>query len=312
MAKQSSQKLDQYIESLNMNGLLGRVLQMPAKKKSNNKQILLVYGHHASLERMYGFAEELQKYGSVTMPDLPGFGGMQSFYKINEEPDIDTLADYLASFIKMRYKNRRFTVAGMSFGFVIVTRMLQKYPEMAKKIDNIISIVGFVHHEDFKLKTHQKLLLKMSSTLLSKRPIAVLSRYLLLNRPMIHLAYSVVGDSHSKLKDADASERKRRIRFEVELWQANDLRTYAYTGREMLRVNLCNGNRQIPLKVTHVSVAEDRYFDNNVVEQHLNIVYTDVEVVSTTMPAHAPTVVSSAKEAAQFIPKQLRSQLKAA
>ena len=89
------------VVALNMNGLRGRMLSLPAKK-NKKREIMLVYGHHSSLERMYGLAEVLNDYGSVTLPDLPGFGGMDSFYKIHEKPDMDTMADYLATFVKMR------------------------------------------------------------------------------------------------------------------------------------------------------------------------------------------------------------------
>lgn len=131
MSKRQKNIVD-YIQPLNMNGLQGRVLQMPAPK-NKNREILFIYGHHSSLERWWGLVQNFNRYGAVTMPDLPGFGGMDSFYKIGEKPTIDNLADYLASFIKMRYKRRRFTIIGMSLGFVIATRMLQRYPDLAKK-----------------------------------------------------------------------------------------------------------------------------------------------------------------------------------
>src|SRR5690349_17907325 len=101
----------EYIVPLNMNGLKGRLLRLPPKK-NKKREILLVYGHHSSLERMYSIAQVLNAYGAVTLPDLPGFGGMDSFYKIKEKPDIDTMADYLASVVKLRYKGRRITILG--------------------------------------------------------------------------------------------------------------------------------------------------------------------------------------------------------
>ena len=124
-----------------MNGLQGRMLHLPAPK-GRNREILLVYGHHSSLERWWGLAQVLNRYGAVTMPDLPGFGGMDSLYKIDKKPTIDNLADYLAAFVKMRYKRRRVTIIGMSFGFVVVTRMLQRFPELVKKVDVLTSLLS--------------------------------------------------------------------------------------------------------------------------------------------------------------------------
>ena len=86
-----------YIQPLNINGLEGRMLHVPAPPKKH-REILLLYGHHAKLERWWSLVENLQQYGSVTMPDLPGFGGMDSFYRVHRRPTIDAFADYLADY----------------------------------------------------------------------------------------------------------------------------------------------------------------------------------------------------------------------
>ncbi|CAN5691593.1 hypothetical protein BH23PAT2_BH23PAT2_02000 [soil metagenome] len=309
MAKKEQKNITQHIKSLNMNGLRGRVLDMPSPKKKN-KQILLLYGHHASIERMLGLAEELNKYGSVCLPDFPGFGGMQSLYKIGAEPDLDALADYLAAFIKMRYNHRRLTIIGMSFGFIVAVRMMQRYPELTKKIDVIISMVGFAHHEDFHIPAHTKLLLKAGSSLFSKRTPAIFARYVFLNSLVIRATYLLLADSNVKMKDASASERSRRINFEIDLWQSNDVRTYARTGKVMLTLDLCKSSKQLSVPVHHVQVEEDRYFDNRIVQQHLAIIFKDVSIMKTSLKGHAPTTVAGAKEAAPFIPRKLRSILK--
>jgi len=295
-----------YIVPLHMNGLNGRMLYLPPKK-SKKRQILLVYGHHASLERMFGLAEEFNKYGGVTIPDLPGFGGMQSFYRIGTKPTLDNLADYLAAFVKMRYKRRRVTIIGMSFGFIVVTRMLQRYPELAAKVDLLVSVVGFAHHEDFKFKRHNFLLLRFTASIFSRRVPALFFRHVLLRAPFIRMSYKMVADKHVKLHDADEEERKRRISFEIGLWQMNDVRTYMDTTITMLKVNLCNQSVNLP--VYHVAVDRDRYFNNHLVEQHLNIIYSDVHMIRSAMLGHAPTVLATAKEAAPFIPRAIRKAL---
>src|ERR1700730_17200494 len=148
MAKKTLQSPADYIVPLNMNGLEGRMLRVPASGK-REREILLIYGHHAMLERWWSLVENLNEYGAVTMPDLPGFGGMASFAKIKKKPTIDNYADYLAAFIKLRFRRKRFTIVAISYGFVIVTRMLQKYPELVKRVDILVSLVGFVHKDDF-------------------------------------------------------------------------------------------------------------------------------------------------------------------
>jgi pimeloyl-ACP methyl ester carboxylesterase len=247
MPKQNT-KIDKYIVPMYINGLHGRMLRMPNTKKK--REILMVYGHHASLERMFGLAEVLNKYGSLTAPDLPGFGGMESFYKIGEKPTLDNMADYLATFIKLAYKRRRVTILAMSFGFLVTTRMLQKYPDLAKKVDLLVSFVGFVHHEDFKLRRRDRLLLRYTGTIFSNRLPAFIGKTFVLRAPLITMAYKLVEDKHSKLHDADAEEKKRRIAFEVYLWQCNDLRTHADTTITLFTTNLCTS--QVGLPVHHI------------------------------------------------------------
>src|SRR5688572_21813168 len=106
MAGKSKNSPVEYVQPLLMNGLSGRMLYIPAKN-SKKRQMLVISGQHTSIERMEALAHELAKYGTVTVPDLPGFGGMEPLYKLGVKPDLDTMADYLASFIKLRYMRKR-------------------------------------------------------------------------------------------------------------------------------------------------------------------------------------------------------------
>lgn len=290
-----------------MNGLHGRMLRMPAKKPSQ-REMLLIYGHHASLERMFGLAEDLNRYGGVTMPDLPGFGGMESFYKVGLKPTVDDLADYLAAFIKLRYRGRRISIMGMSFGFVIATKMLQRYPELAKKVDLLVSVVGFAHKDDFKFKKRNYLIMLWLARVFSNRPMAWFGRHIILRPAFIRWSYLAVADKHTKLKDADTTERDRRINYEINLWHINDVRTHMFTTIQMLKLNLCT--KTVDLPVYHIAVEPDRYFNNQFVEQHLNVIYKHVKIIKSKMSGHAPTVVADAQAAAPFIPAAIRALLR--
>ncbi len=306
MSQKQNHNLEEAIVTLNINALRGRMLRVSAKSKKS-REILLVYGHHASIERMVGFVEELSKYGAVTLPDLPGFGGMESFYKIGEKPTLDNLADYLAAFIKLRYKRRRITILGMSLGFLIVTRMLQKYPDIAKRVDLLVSVVGFAHHEDFILPRRIRWPLRITASIFSNKYPALFMKTFILRGPVIRACYALVADSHSKLKDADKEEQSQRINFEIGLWQSNDIRTYMDTTVTMLRADTCGV--QVALPVHHVAVDVDRYFDNHRVEQHFGVIYEHVYIINARQKTHAPTVVATAKEASAFIPPALRRLL---
>ena len=69
------EKIKKYIKPLYMDGLSGRMLRMNSGT-SKSREILLLYGHHSSLERMGAFAELMSRYGNVSGDDLHGLGGL--------------------------------------------------------------------------------------------------------------------------------------------------------------------------------------------------------------------------------------------
>ncbi len=308
MPKKQTVDFASYIKPLSMNGLSGRMMRVPPKNKSKKREILLVYGHHASLERMFGFVDVLQTYGTVTIPDLPGFGGMDPLYNIGEKPTIDNLADYLASFIKMCYKNKKVSIIAMSLGFAVTTRMLQKYPEISKSVNLLVSFVGISDKSDIGMKRRNFIFFKYLSILMSNRLLAGFTQHLVLRAPIIRLAYKSVEDKHSKLQDATPEERKKRVDFEIFLWQCNDFRTYACTGAQMFSLNL-KGVR-VDQDVYYIYVAKDRYLNQNMVEVNIKQIYSGFEAVESVMPTHAPTVIATAKEAAPFVPRRIRELLR--
>lgn len=297
---------DGHISSLVINGLHGRVMTVPAKKPAK-REILLIYGHHSALERMYSLAENLAQYGKVTMPDLPGFGGMNSFYVIGEKPSLDNMADYLATFIKLHYKKRKLTICAMSYGFVVVAKMLQKYPNIAKQVDILISLVGFSSHNDFILSHRRQVVYKTLAWLFSGGLSSTFVRYVALQPLFIKTAYRLQASTHPKMVGANKDELKKRLDFEVFLWQANDVRTYMYTTVCFLNLDITNSKVNLPIH--HVAVDDDQYFNNKQVVANFKTIFNDVVVYKAHMPNHAPTVISNAKEAGAFIPAKLRKLL---
>lgn len=310
MPKTVHKKPLDYTRPLLMNGLRGRMLRVPASNpKKKNKELLLIYGHHASLERIFGIAEDLSQYGNVTVPDLPGFGGMDSFYRIGRKPSLDSFADYLAALIQLRYRKKRVTIVGMSFGFVVATRALQRYPELAKNVNLVVSMVGFAHKDDCIFSKRIQRGLKTLGIVGGSWLGGNILKYVALRGPIIRMVYERQLQSHPKLKNAPRDEQRKRIDYEVVLWKMNDIRTQLYTFRWMLNLDLCQ--HQVDLPAAHVGVKEDRYFNNTYVEQHINIIYKSCSVHQSPFEAHAPTVVASAEEAAPFVPKTLRKLLDA-
>lgn len=303
MINKLAEQAADYIHPLNMNGLKGRMLRLPPPK-GKKREILFIYGHHSSLERWWGVVQDMNQYGGVTMPDLPGFGGMDSFYKIGRKPTIDNLADYLASFIKLRYKGKRLTIAGLSFGFVVATRMLQNYPDIAKKVDLVVSVVGFAHREDFVFSKSRYWAYRAGSSLFAHRPTAFFFKNIFLNPLILRLAYSKTYNAREKFAGKDKEEHKQVMDTEIHLWHTNDVCTHWYTVTEFLKLNNCT--KQVDLPLWHVSVKADRYFDNHLVEQHMRIIFSDFHHAVSKMDSHAPSIIGDIKTAKPLMPAQLR------
>lgn len=296
-----------YIVPLNINGLDGRMLYKPSEKPKRQREILLIYGHHAMLERWWGLVENLADYGNVTMPDMPGFGGMDSFYKIGVRPTVDAFADYLAAFVKLRYKRKRVTIFAISYGFVIVTRMLQKYPELTKKVDLLVSEVGFVHHDDFLYSKRQKRVFKVATRLFATRPYALFIRYCALNRFVLRTLYVRLPNSKRRMIEVSPEEFEMTIDFEVKIWQANDVRTHWLTTSEFFVVDNCQ--QKIDLPVMHVVAEEEHYFNNQIVEQHMKVVFKKYQQFTAKTKAHTPSILADKKAMSVLVPASLKRVL---
>ncbi len=296
----------EYIMPLNMNGLRGRMLRMPPPK-NKKREVLLIYGHHSSLERMYNIAEVVNDYAGVTMPDLPGFGGMDSLYKIDEKPDLNTMADYLASIIRLRYKNKRITIAGISYGFIVVTRMLQRYPDIAKKVDDLVSVVGFAHNEDFVFSSTRKTIYQTATKLFSYKLPSLLFKNIALHPLLLRTIYSKTYNAKHKFEGLVGQERKLLTEFEIYLWRLNDLRTHMATNHSFLVFDNCKP--KVNVRVWHISVQADNYFDNHVVEQHMRMIFNDFTLCPSSVKNHMPDVMANKKEAKKIFPVKIRQLL---
>jgi len=256
---------------------------------------------------MFGIAEDLNQYGPVTMPDLPGFGGMDSFYKIGMKPSLDNLADYLAAFIELRYKRSKVTILAVSFGFVVVTRMLQRYPQLVGKVDLLVSAVGFSHRDDYTFSRSRYLFYRAIASVFSHRLSAAFFRNVVLHPAVLRTFYGRTHNAKNKFVGLSPEQQRSNMDFEVHLWRINDVRTHMLTSTIMLTLDNCQ--KRIDLPLWHIAVKADQYFDNAVVEQHMRIIFSDFFEVVAVLPNHGPSIISTKKEAAPFTPKKIRVQL---
>ncbi|HVX58130.1 MAG TPA: alpha/beta hydrolase, partial [Candidatus Saccharimonadales bacterium] len=201
-------------------------------------------------------------------------------------------------------RNKKVSIMAMSLGFVIATRMLQKYPELVKKVDFLVSIVGFAHHDDFVFSKRRVRIYKMGSWFFSRRIPALFFRYVVLHPYFLNRAYHKTRNAREKFADISGDEFRRTMEMEIKLWHSNDVRTQFRHNVEMF--NLDNTKMRIDLPVYHVASRHDRYFDNVRVEEHMRRVFKDFNIYFMKSHNHAPTIIATAKDAAPFVPKALR------
>lgn len=299
-------KTSDFILPLHVHGLNGRVLHIPGPAKTA-REILFIYGHHSSIERWEGIAKLASQHYTVTMPDLPGFGGMDSLYKIGKTATIDNLADFLAAFVAQRYAKKQITIVGMSLGFVVATRMLQRHPHLTKNVHKLISLFGFAHHDDFVLPARQRAFYLHSSRLFSLPVTSDLYRLVALHPAVLRKLYHRTRNAREKFKNLNAEQHRKQMDFEVKLWRTNDLRTQMKTSAEFLRLN--NTTKKINLPVYHIGVQADRFFDNARVKAHFEQIFSQYhELAMLSGGNHAPTRVQTAEQAkALFTPELLQS-----
>lgn len=296
------------IEPLTVGGLSGRVLRAE-QAGVKPKPILLVYGIHSSLERMNSMAEFLSDYGQVVLPDLPGIGGMDSFYKVGLSPSFDAYADYLYAFLRLNHSTDRqpITVVGMSFGFLVVTSMLQKYPQSRPWIKTVISFVGFGSSQDFK--AYRNPLNRYISRLFSTRAGSWLVSHLVFNPVSLRLMFGIFRWFNPKYRYALATNRDQSQAMELDLWQKNDARTRFALYDLLLDFDLTRHQPAIELDLHDVTTPTDQYFDHDRVAKSLQRLYRRVSRSPANMALHAPSIIGDKQEVANIFSDEVKALL---
>jgi hypothetical protein len=131
-----------------------------------------------------------------------------------------------------------------------------------------------------------------------------------LNRFVLRYAYTHTHNAKHKFEAAAADgfdTFKAVMDAEVELWKINDLKTHMFTTNEFLHVDNCK--QQVNVPVCHVASKGDYYFNNQVVEQHMRIIFSEYIGAELDLRTHAPSVVATKKESAAFIAPKVRKLL---
>jgi pimeloyl-ACP methyl ester carboxylesterase len=307
MPKAKPHTSSSFIVPLYMNKLRGRLLYLPTTKKRKTRQILIIYGQKSTIEQWRPMAEALTNYGNVTMPDLPGFGGMDSFYKIHEKPSLDNMADYLAAFIKLKYRRGRITIVGLSYGFVIVTYMLQKYPELVKKVELLFNVSGITHHSDINANKFRKLRSKTSTRLFTRNLPSYLYKLAGLEPHVFNAIYRNTYQTKKMYKNTDPKRVKELLKLDIKQRYKNDVRTFMYSLHELL--NLDNTHSKIDLPVYYVNGIHDELLNQEKLVSHLEDIYTQVYKIRLLKAKPDSIYIDNAEEVTKIIPTKLKKIL---
>lgn len=300
MSKKYANPID-FIYPVNINGLDGRFLYLKSKLRTVKSNILIVYDINSNIEKWWGLAIALTKYSNVSIVDLPGFGGMDSLFKIGWEPTIDSLADYLASFIKLRYRNKRFSIIAIGAGFSIATRTLQNNKAIEHKVNNFIAINGYAHHDDLNVSKKTKIAKRFFYRVLATRIISFFIKNFYFNRKI--LDYRINDKVVKKIRSHHTNQFIKQ--FMVDLLYENDFRTRIFLRKELLGLNNCDIQLSVPFYQISTGFKQYNLIANHV-EQHLKIIFKDYHYLAVRELRKIPYIMNDPKVAIRLIHPKLR------
>lgn len=298
MTKKYSDNPNDYIEPFYINGLDGHVLNAATRTTKKN-QIFYVYDIFDSLESSWGLIDNLRSYGNVCCVDLPGMGGMNSYRSIDYSISIDSYADYLAAFIKLRYKRHKIIIVGSGFGFVAITRMLIKYPALSTKIKIVVNIAGNIHHDDYTLGLRSKKLLRTLTSVLSVTPLSQIAALILSNKVLYKFIKTKINDN-LKIFSLETNEDLIGTNF-----KKMDKPSYFKILSELCLLDNCVKRIDVPLK--HVYFKDNKLINDTTQKQHMIIAYKNYkryEIIKSEISSDNPR-----KTQAYLLPKGVRRVL---
>jgi len=294
------------IQPLSINRLNGRELRID---NPSGRRIVLIYGIHSSLERMTTTAEFLSDYGQVRLPDMPGIGGMTSFYAIGREPTLDMYADYLYTYLKVSQLDKSLTFVAMSFGFLVVTRMFQKYPQTESWTDDVISFVGFGRASDFKHLARSRRWYVPLSRLLSTRAGGWFARRVVFSRLGLRAMFAVFKLFNPKYQHAMATRPVDSLKMELDLWQANDARTRFALYKLLFQFDLTGSGQVIDVPLHDLTTFTDQYLEPAKVAATLKRLYAKVDSSRANLAVHAPSIIGDKDEVSAVFSDEVKARL---
>ncbi len=288
-------------------GLKGRYGHWAANNTDAKRTFVLILGQHATIERGRPIVEALQEFGDVYIADNPGFGGMESSYKVGRYPDLTFFGEHVRHFIEnYTDQNRKLTIFGISFGFQVAVEALHHYPELSERVEDVVSFVGFVSHHDFHITFSYSagliyILANIGRTWLGSEFL----KFVMKERLIVGV-YQLTKPIQVKFKHLKSEEAKRYAKEQAYLWVVNDIRTHGATAWDLARRSDQSAYR-LDTPLLHIGVPNDHMFDNKLVVSQLQEMFPVTVSVDLQLENHAPLDVDTADSILGLLPEEAKA-----
>lgn len=292
-------------------GLRGRYILQSAVRTTAKRVFLVIYGQHATIERLLPTVEALSQYGTVYLVDTPGFGGMESPYRVGEQPTLNFYDGHLKHiFDTLLPRDKRITIFGISYGLQLASHFLAHHPDYVERIEDVVSFVGLVSHTNFRISPSLEFTLKYLACGPGRYPAGAWVYQNIILRDSILQAYYryIMVPKKVELKGAPRTKIERYVKEQSWLWRINDPRTHAKTAWDFLFVTDLTDLR-IAMPITHAGVPNDHFLDNDNVVDGLTKMYSRVDTHSIDLHGHAPVSTDEADDVLKFIPENLKTKM---
>lgn len=303
--KQSLFSNDPAYKAYTYHGLMGRYAHWPAKAKNAKRTFVIVYGQHSILERIQPIAETLTSLGDVYVVDNPGFGGMDSAFRINLYPDLELYAGHLEHFISEYIPaGRQLTLLGISYGFQMTTELLLNYPKIKNRVETTVSFVGFVHPDNFETSFLYKFILLDILANIGRTRLGAIFLKLIIRKWTVILIYNLTKSIQTQFKSLSGEEARQYARTQALLWTINDHRTHAVTGWDLFKKNDLTRYR-LDVPAVHIGVPKDHIFNNNRVTVELKAMFENIKFIKLHLDNHAPLDLDATDKITAIMPEEL-------
>jgi hypothetical protein len=195
---------------------------------------------------------------------------MDSFRRVGRKGTIEDYAEYLASFVQLRFKRRRVTIIAIGSGLAMVVRMCQRYPEIAKKVDQIVSVGGWLHHDDWLADKQSQAVAAILAKMLAAPVIGRLAGAYWLRAGLFNLLHQA-GEALYQLCSLDPLLAGPTSLPAAERYRQPDAAAQWRLVAEGLQLDACQKRLAIP-----AYCLVDRLpllVNNQVAEQHFRVVF---------------------------------------